>query len=34
MTPSVDTAPRIAIFASFSGKGGVERRLLLSLIHI
>lgn len=28
MTPSVDTAPRIAIFASFSGKGGVERMLL------
>jgi glycosyltransferase involved in cell wall biosynthesis len=28
MTPSVDTAPRIAIFASFSGTGGVERMLL------
>lgn len=28
MTPSADTAPRIAIFASFSGKGGVERMLL------
>ncbi|MGB5615592.1 MAG: glycosyltransferase [Desulfobacterales bacterium] len=28
MTPSADTAPRIAVFASFSGKGGVERMLL------
>ncbi|MDP4726127.1 MAG: glycosyltransferase [Desulfobacterales bacterium] len=28
MIPSADTAPRIAIFASFSGKGGVERMLL------
>lgn len=28
MTPLVDTAPRIAIFASFSGTGGVERMLL------
>jgi glycosyltransferase involved in cell wall biosynthesis len=28
MIPPLDTAPRIAIFASFSGKGGVERMLL------
>jgi glycosyltransferase involved in cell wall biosynthesis len=28
MIPSAHTAPRIGIFASFSGKGGVERMLL------